>query len=136
MASLVIGNEVKPTEHPRNTFLFVVSRMSGDGDAYTEESFKIKTEAQAINFALLLDCIAENSSGEAETTEQMAMLINENLPEVVIQSVIGNSYLEDYIGDITGYDVMSDGQFIASLNGYYIFWFNEFGIKFEVSFVK
>lgn len=136
MPALVIGRQVPATINPINVYRFAISQMSGDADAYNEESIDVEPEI-AVQFAQLVDCIQSLSNGYNETTKKMCAAIKERMSEADLAVVIGDDgCLEDLVCDIAGYDVMSDGQFLASVQGYEITWFSEYGYEYEVVFEK
>ena len=132
MPALVIGRQVPATI---NVYRFTISQMSGDADSYNEESIDVEPEI-VVQFAQLVDCIKSLSNGYNETTEKMCAAIKERMSEADLALVVDDGYLEDIVSDITGYDVMSDGQCLASVESYKITWFDDHGYEHEVVFEK
>jgi hypothetical protein len=132
MPKLIIGDRVYPEELPKNTFTFEVSQMSGDADAYNDETFLIKGQERAIAFAQLLTAIADiQYCGDGRSVDEVIRSIQ--LDQSILQVATEGLHLRDLIWNVCGSDVTCEGC-LASLDGFEIFWYNEAGEKFKVEF--
>ena len=137
----VIKQQTPIAQEPTNTWRIVVSQMSGDADAYDENHFEFTDEKQAIAFLTIVKTIAEiQYSGYYRKTSEVTKKLYELLPEEVITTALTNEDglvhdISDTIYDICGHDVTCE-EYLASVDSYQVFWFNDLGVKFDVEVIE
>ena len=128
----VIGRRAEYSPQPKECFVIEVEQMSGDADVYKTESFTFESveENRAVAFAQLVKNIQKIQSCGYGTN---ARYIEDRITlDKSLVDLTGD--IRDTISDICGYDVISD-DYLAKVESFEIFWYNEFGEKFIVEMV-
>jgi len=112
---------------PRNTFVLTVEVMHGDADQYTTESYSYsKDDERGLGeMVKLVYAVFNMRDGAHETT-----LVEQELAEVGKDFKM--EYPSDMYIDLVGYDVTTNGNFLAVPEKLSIVWYDSMGVKYPV----
>lgn len=114
-------------ETPSSCYRLHVKSMSGDADLYQTATRDIRSEEELEKLILLFDAFFDLDHNSQCDYNSVVSAIEEKGEE------LGFEYPTDEYGDLTGYDVIYQGNF-AKPNIIWVTWFNEYGEEYEVSF--
>jgi hypothetical protein len=123
MIKLIIGERIYPKAPSVHVFELVTTGMSGDADAYKDNSFTGTYDEIAVKVGILEVISRYDSWNEAKIVEALQEHAE----------AIGLDYrvLHNFWVDAVGGDVTNEGS-LAALEGYQVFWYNQIGEKFKV----
>ena len=112
---------------PRSTFVLTVEAMHGDADQYTTKSYSYDEDDECgLGEMVKLVCAAFNMGFDVRNPDFVVQELTE------VGKDFNMKYPSDMYVDLVGYDVTSDGNYLASPVKLSIVWYDSTGVKYPV----
>jgi hypothetical protein len=128
---LIIGDVIRPVALPKNVYELKVSYMHGDADSYTSKELifenPLSTEGFSLEKALLILEAYKNANRNSKSIpyggiSKLSVLLN--IDEDILYEADEESFFQA--------DVTSDFQYMAIIEGYKLFYWDENSNKYIV----
>lgn len=134
--TIKIGNEVRLPAPPLDVYILTLTFMSGDGDVYDTEEMRYSCEADlqyALEYIVAYENVDWNARCDFRNTRDLCNGIGVTEPDYRRKDLSDQECVLSDLLNCWGYDKFSDGDRLAMLTEFKVYYYDIDGRKFDVT---